>query len=585
MGCCTLATLCYGVEFPDRYWPEFPVPTEILLSETHTRLSFSESILQQSLAGLVAHQTKKTGTGQMVWIGVDNPNYREWLSRCISHNRISLSEHEYTVWELVDKYVSVGLIQGYILCRQDSSERALYEESPVDWSVNVATALCPILNAVVIEEQIENKAQQHGLRKLLDVRGRDEAWLWQEYKGSFFRGLLGRQDPKNPVMRYEIVAFCAPLASEVNPLYEEVLKHTFPGSPVLGWGIGLEDRQTMPSSRQGLFQTATNWCINLPILSSGSTGLKYPFEPFQNQSDIPALKNDEKLISFVLSDGDNVQWLMLNFCQGDEGKFYWGDPYRGKLPFGWTIPAVDLLQLCPYTLDFLRDSQIAADDFILYGGGYFYPDLFGVDRNRMKCLEGHARRIRKYMKHCGLKLILFNSMDWDSSSALEAYEVYANEIPELEGILTVQYAPYAAGGGQIRWVGTRRKNPIPVVSAKYAIWGDRGNDPLENSPSAIAKSISHWAETAARSAEDRFAWVIVHAWSWFRDPTFARDQALSESVPPDLITKDDSSIARGYRPAYWCAQMMADSVRVVKPIELIQALKSEKFLESNSDSK
>ena len=39
-------------------------------------------------------------------------------------------------------------------------------------------------------------------------------------------------------------------------------------------------------------------------------------------------------VSFIGSDGDNVQWLQGNFFLGNQS--YWGNPQRGKIPFGWS---------------------------------------------------------------------------------------------------------------------------------------------------------------------------------------------------------------------------------------------------------
>ena len=85
------------------------------------------------------------------------------------------------------------------------------------------------------------------------------------------------------------------------------------------------------------------------MLSSGATGLDYPFKPFAPPADASAAPAaaDTRYVAFVMSDGDNVQWLMLNFCKGQDAKQYWACPDRGRMPFGWTLPAMDLLQLCP----------------------------------------------------------------------------------------------------------------------------------------------------------------------------------------------------------------------------------------------
>jgi hypothetical protein len=273
-----------------------------------------------------------------------------------------------------------------------------------------------------------------------------------------------------------------------------------------------------------------------------------------------------------MTDGDNVQWLMLNFCKGHEAQQYWANPARGKIPFGWTTCAADLLQLCPYTLDYLRDTATPNDDFLLYGGGYYYPDWFGKDRGIPDLLAQHARRLGKYMDKCGVHSFAINAQKWDGPEAMAAYETYAREMPTLKAIFTVQYAPYTAGGGAIKWIPRQDGKRVPVISARNAIWAGRSKDPREGTPGRVAAMLNEWAskpiQTPIQTPEDRFAWVVVHCWSWFKDvPPDAPSSAeeVDQTIPP-------AEAARGYLPATWCAARLAPNIRVVTPSMLSERL-------------
>lgn len=564
-----------GSAFPDRYWPDFPAPERVILSETHTGLSYAENVLLETLSGLVALETKRRGYGEMVWVGSASPSYEEWLRRCAQYLGFPIASGTFTVWDLVDRYRERGTIKGYILYRKESGDRPMHEGRSADTSVNVATALCSIFHGVAIEEGIEQTAKRHGLKCLLDVREKDEQWLWESHGERFARNVLGRQDPKNPVMRGSAVAMRTLLVSNTDALYEAVLARMWPGSPILGWGIGLEDAQTLPASRFGIFQTATNWCINLPLLSSGQTGLRYPFQPFCKPSDNspPRDMRDTRYVSFVMSDGDNVQWLMLNFCKGEEAQQYWACPDRGQMPLGWTLPAADLLQLCPYTLDYLRETASPNDDFMLLGGGYYYPDHFGEARPEKHLLGRQARRTAKYMDKCGLTTLMVNIQDWDSEEAIRAYETYARKMPNLEGIFVVQYAPYTAGNGAIRWVRMGNRREVPVITARNAIWSQRGDHPAEGPPGKVAALLNRWAETPVEQPEDRFAWVIVHCWSWFRKTELGAPS--SEEEVEQKYYPVGEEIARGYHPALWAAERLSPKIRVVTPSGLVRRLRTE----------
>jgi len=555
---------------PDRWWPEFPVPTKMLVSEPLNGLPVDEGITLQTLCGLTANAGSWQVGGQMLWSGTsDSPSYEEWLDRMAAHTGVPIDRTTRKLWDLIDLYRAQHSVQGYVLYHADSAKRNLYEGKPGDWSANVATALCGLLGGVAVEEHLEETAKAHGLKLLADARGKDEAWLWKEYGDKLSHSQLGRQDPKNAVMRDAIVAMGAPMVSTVGPLYEEALRAMRPGSPILGWGFGGEDEQTGPSSRWGLIQTATNWCVNLAPCSVGKTGLDYPFKPFATASSAP--KKDDpntRYVSFILTDGDNVQWLMLNFCKGGEAMQYWASPARGKIPFGWTTCAADLLQLCPYTLDYLRDTATPNDDFLLYGGGYYYPDWFGKDRGIPDLLAQHARRLNKYMEKCNIHSFAINAQKWDSPEAMAAYETYVREMPVLKAVFTVQYYPYTGGGGAIKWVKRPDGNRVPVISARNALWAGRGDHPREGTPNHVAALLNEWAAQPIQSPEDRFAWVTVHCWSWFKEapagaPLSAEE--VDQTTPP-------SEAARGYLPAVWCAAHLSPNIRVVTPNMLAERL-------------
>ncbi len=547
---------------PDRWWPEFPLPAKLLVSEPLNGLPIDEGMVLQTLCGLTAYTVRQQGGGQMLWSGTKGiASYEEWLDRFTAHSRTPVDRAPRKLWDCVDHYRDLGVLKGYVLYHADSEKRTLYEGKPGDWSVNVATALCAPLGGMAVEEHLEETAKAHGLKLLADVRGKDETWLWKEYGDKLSHQVLGRQDPRNAVMRDAIVAMSAPLVSAPGTLYSSALRAMRPGSPILGWGTGMEDEQTGPSSRWGLIQTATNWCVNLAPCSSGKTGLDYPFKPFVTAP--PTAEKDDpntRYVSFIMSDGDNVQWLMLNFCEGPEAKQYWASPGRGRIGLGWTLCAADLLQLCPYTLDYLRDTATPNDDFLLFGGGYYYPDWFGKDRGAPELLAQHARRLGKYMDKCGIHSFAINAQDWDGAETMAAYESYVREMPALNAIFAIQYAPYTAGGGAIKWI-SRNDGRVPVISARNAIWAGRGEDPREGTPGRVAAMLNEWASKPVQKPEDRVAWVIVHCWSWFKDaapgsPVSAEE--VDQANPP-------ADAARGYLPATWCAARLAPNICVVTP--------------------
>lgn len=521
----------------------------------------------QTLAGLAARAAAKGQSREMIWYPINHPAYQRWFEAMLRQTGARV-EGPYEIWELADRFRQRDIVKGYVLYRFDDSQRHFYEPGKPDTSLNVATALCAHLGAVAVSENLEEAARQQGLPLLSDARSKTEAECFAEHRGQFSRRVLALQDPKVPEIRAEAVALGAFVLSQPGPLYEQALEWLEPDSPILGWGIGDEAEVTLPSSCWGHFQTATNWCLNLPLLSTERTGVTFARSKLRprRRSSLWGLswEDDVHYVSFVMSDGDNVQWLMGNFME-DESRCWWANSYRGQKPMGWTVCYTDLAQLCPYALEYLFRTAKPRDDFILLSGGYYYPDFFGTRRVNCDVLRLHLSRMADYMRMGGLGLLMFNAQKWDSAAAVAAYATSAAEIPGLLGILVVQYAPYTAGGGATRWVKACGGDEVPVISTRFALWNN-ANRPRDGSPAKIAALVNAMPHHGVANTVDHFSWVVVHAWSWFKD--------RGKGSPPEAEETDQSlggqpKTGRGLTAVKWCAEALQPHVRVVTPTEIV----------------
>ena len=146
-----------------------------------------------------------------------------------------------------------------------------------------------------------------------------------------------------------------------------------PPSPILGWNLGDEFKVTRASTVWGHFQTATNWCMNLPVLMAGSQQQKSLQADASTRG--PSIFDDHRsAVSFVSTDGDNVQWYEGGFFRSNGS--YWRSPDRGRIPFGWSCCFWHLAQLCPQVMDYAVETRSDNDWFVEWGAGYYYPDLF-----------------------------------------------------------------------------------------------------------------------------------------------------------------------------------------------------------------
>jgi hypothetical protein len=344
-----------------------------------------------------------------------------------------------------------------------------------------------------------------------------------------------------------------------------IMKWLEPLSPILGWNGGDEFQTTDISSRYGHIQTATDWCMNLPVLMSGSETAALP--KIKSISPAAIDFNDKRsAVSFIQTDGDNVQWLQGNFFHHPS---YWKNPDRGRIPFGWSTCFVQLAQLTPHAINFAIDTASTNDSMLEWGGGYYYPDHFGAARsNRWELLAQHARRTFALMQKTDSRIIAFNVAQHDSANARKAYEVFARETEGLLGILIFQYAPYEAGAGKTFWVKDRAGLDLPIVTTRYSIWENSNQRPRSGTPAKVAREIR---ESAGQSPAPRYDWVIAHAWSYFK-PAPGSDET-AENIPQENAHLHN--VARGYTPVEWSAQRLPSNIRVITPEELLWRIRMQ----------
>lgn len=569
-----------------RWWPSQTSPKAFLRLGPHSEFERVTSpsgksteghlsashMLAQSLVGLAAQAVNEGILDEIPWIevGGKGKDYNEWLGRTVE--RLHLEDRgTFTPWQLVERYKSKGIIKGYILYSFDYSEGDLYQDrSGINCSVNTASSLCGILKGVLIEEGQEAQAKQAGLSLLLDARNISQEECFRKWRDQFNRHMLCTQDPKVPHCRAMAIAHRAFVLYTLGDLVQEAMEWLEPLSPILGWNCGDEFSQTVIPSEYGHFQTATNWCLNLPLLSAGS-----------EQAEIKKIHNlDPKTIdwadkrtaaAFVMSDGDNVQWLMGGFFQPEESS-YWNNPGHGRFPFGWTSCLSQLVQVCPVAVDFAASTQPKDSAFIEFGGGYYYPDHFGKRRAEKDLLAQHARRVWSNMQRAGSKILCVNCRDLSSQEALQAFEIYAREMPGIWGILAIQYAPYEGGDGKIFWVSGSDGIEIPVVTAKYAIWGNANTfGPRIGTPARVAHLINASIKDSQSGDSPAGHWTVVHAWSFFKHVSGADEEA--ENLPQtDAVSKGGE---RGIAPVEWCIERLDPAMHVVTAEELVWRLRMQ----------
>lgn len=520
------------------WWPKQPIPKGIIVckkAKTH-----GESALSISLSGIVAQAQKENLVDELVWLETQSGEYDVWYAKAIS--RFNAEERgEFNVWQVLERYQKKGLISGYIIY---SAEKSRKWHQNLDQSYNVAVSYAGVKKAIIIDETMESKVIQMGFKKILDARSISPEDCFNELKGELNKELMVTMNPHYHNNRDLAIANKSILTYGVNNLTDSIMAWVKPITPVVGWNSGSEIDFTILPSKHSLFNTASDWCNNLIVLSAGSDEAKIKKIKGLDPKTIDFSKGDHHH-SFVMSDGDNMQWTIGNFIKNQN---FWGSSKHGEFPIGFTSCPLNLSMMAPDVLNEMVESQPEHTTIIEYGGGYQYPDLFAIEKgtNQEAIQREFAQKVNGNMQRTGAKVFGFICTDIDSPEAIEAYKIYAEEIDDLVGMFAIQYAPYHGGNGEVFWVKNREGIEIPVVSSKFSLWQG-----LKGKGGGDVNKVSGAINQFTQSTEKSLSWTMVHAWSNFENPDMKND------------------FASGVEPIAWCIKKLEKEIIIVSPEELL----------------
>jgi hypothetical protein len=467
----------------------------------HARLSAAEQVLAQTLQGVVGRERPR------IWLrsGSMYAVVEEQLRR----EGVTLREVS-SVWELVRQFRRE--VRGAVLYRLGTP------------GLNAATSLCGVLDAVAVEESLRERAEAGGLKVLADARagrprdsaGGEERDVFTRYRDRFARGVLVEQSPGKPGhLRDFAVARRAFTFFATDPAFRtEVARALGPQALVYGWGDD-EHRWVSGLSRANATGVPADWSLNLSALQKLPAGrLRRPRRPELKAQD------GVRTIAFVMSDGDNIQWLCGNFVGN---RRYWDSPLRGTFPMTWEVSPL-LAEVAPRVLQHLYATAKETDAFIAGPGapGYTFPHL----------QPDPAALARQAAP-------LFRRADLAVASVLNVNEGHLREtapllsLREVEGVIYKAYSPYHRHRGEIYWHAGK-----PCVSYRFVLWeGLMG-------PEELAREVARMP-AAPRTDPNSFALVNVHAWSYgeIGGPLEAVRRAIDLLPPGTRVVTADQVIA------------------------------------------
>lgn len=401
------------------------------------------------------------------------------------------------------------LFDGYILTDVENNP-----ESNI-----VASVASHVYNSIIVDVRDKAYYDFIGYSMTYDARTKTTQDAWDEFKDQCSNKALVIMPVKTGQLREFAIKnklfvinlnkqYNNPFGGKNTQLLKEVLEWLAPNSPVYGWeqGVG-EDEFVGEVSRSGNIMIPADWSYNHSLTSLAYTERQSGHARVLNPQFIDFEQTGKRYVSYYLSDGDNIQWMMNDFIGPD----YYTHPEANNMKMGFGLPVDNLSMISPDTHQLLLDHQFPKTSIVqTFGGGYNYADTYGSSGDRTQALKDVAEMTAAHMRQHRVKVLALMSQNSRSDEAKEAYQAYIDANDQLEGIISVQYTPYAGGDGEINWFTNSKGYDIPVISVQYSIWDFGGNNrPLEGDPNYIAGKLN--------SEEDMFSLVMVHAWSGFTD--------------------------------------------------------------------
>ena len=427
-----------------------------------------------SLSGIVARTTAEVYLADQNSNGSHDPEF--WLNQFVEDNPGTNVVWQNSLPFYIDRYKDK--LSGYVL----------YNNA----TINEATSVSGALGAVMVHESllpsIAGSLAGSGITQVEDVRTRDSTWVYNSYGHLLNKNMIFRQMPTfNQQLRSLAILNAGFVFNNTGATRDTFLAGQNDNTRVFGWGYNGSESEFFGSASQ-------NNLMGVPAdhLSGSAAPARWEVElpPQSAHTALDTATNSNKhYVAFVMSDGDNVQWLTNDFARDTR---WFGSPHRGAFDFTFDM-SPSLLDVNPVALKYFYDE--AAGDanktlFVTAGGwGLNYPsqtpDIAGFMNATVNAMQAVDQNVISVLD--------------DTPNLAKLQQMVA--APEVLGLMLKTGAAYAGQHGAIHWHQGK-----PIVSVKHTLWD--GFD----TPNSIISSLNS-APTNPLTNPNSYSIVNVHPWS------------------------------------------------------------------------
>jgi hypothetical protein len=432
-----------------------------------------------SMAGVLA-QTQP----QIVVLKTDADRY--WLADAVANRQLAVdNSFQCNAQGLLTKFVTN--VPSYVLCTDGAS-----------LSLHAAISLAVVHSAIVVPESAKSTIDGLRFKQVADARSMNPTQVFSLYSTAFSKRIAVLQKPDvllgGNLVDYALFARAFTFwvdKCEGSDIFNAVTSSMLPGkSAVFGWGNDEKDF-TAAASAKGTFVHAADWASGLALYTNLRVSLPTTRLPLPVAA--PATATNKHTVTFLMSDGDNVQWMINGFASDTR---WWGSPQRGQVPIGWTMnPA--LAEIAPNIYKHILATATKNDGFAIppSGPGYMYPETMASDaKDAWTTYTAFTNQYAKAYPLTGTILNVIGHGD-DTSRAAD----YLAQ-PDISAIFWYPYSDYSGLSGAIQW-----KNGKPVIGGRFNLWEGF------NTPEQLASKLN--SQSTDPSSAQGYSVIPVHVWS------------------------------------------------------------------------
>ncbi len=305
-------------------------------------------------------------------------------------------------------------------------------------------------------------------------------------------------------------------SEEQRRFLDEVLSYLDKGICIYGW---TSDEISFVSqiSKYGDAIIPMDWSSNHSFFGTFSP------KKVERKKHVEEIKPNKHYVSFVVSDGDNIQWLEREFCFCSFYKNF--ATVKRNYPLTMSVSPA-LIDLNPKCLEYIYDHA-TNEDFIcgVSGYGYMNPCVFPKEH-----LPFYTKKTSEYLSLMGINVVMLldNLKDMNEENVNFVLSTYAKHQNIIGGVYEIDPIKYEGGKGKIFWIDDK-----PFISVKASLWNifeskeeeKTNKDQLILRLAALINSLP-----IAPHSEDGYSVINVHPWSTTCDDLDKLVKLLDENV-------------------------------------------------------